>query len=145
MKRLLILCLLASPSALLAANAETLFTLRNLKGEIQIYSAPDGSLLLHPEKHEDGQSDSVYLQREKEGEKENYFVAHNNGRSKVVVVVGEKSLTFVESYGDNNFLWTICFDKKDKDGSCLVVCVSVKASGILGNTSSSVMSGRAYR
>jgi len=139
------LILLFAASSLVAADVETLFVIRELKGEMRVYSPPSGEVLATPEKHEDTQSDTVYIQREKESGKETFFVSHNNGRSKVATLVGEKSLTFIESYGDNNFIWTICLDKKLKDGSFLVMYASVKADGILGSTSSSIMSGRAYR
>src|SRR5689334_3056736 len=125
MKSIIAVGFLLLQSLSFAKEAETLFVLRELKGEIQIYTAADGSLLRRPEKHEDGLSDAIYIQREKEDGKDDFYIAHNNGRTKVIPIVGEKSVTFVESYGDNNFLWTVCLDTKDKDGSFLVLCVRV--------------------
>ncbi len=129
---------------LCAAETETIFTIRNLKGEMRIYSSPSGDVLPQPKKSEDAQSDPTFIQKEIEGGQESFYVSHNNGRRKLVPIVGEKSISFLESYGDNNFIWTVCLDTKNSDGSFLVIYTSLKAAGVAGFVTTSVMSGGAY-
>lgn len=123
-----------------ASETETIFAIKKLKGDIQTYTDKNGSLLERPKKEEDGISNTIYIQRKNENGKGVYFI----NRTEVIPIAGEKSLTFLESYGDNNFLWTIYLDKKDEDGAFLVVYTCIKANGALGLVYSQVMSGKAY-
>lgn len=136
--------LLLAFSGTCRADTETLFTIRDLKGEMQVYSGAIGSVLPQIKKNDDAQSDAIYIQREKEGEKEKFYIAHNNGRHPVILIQGEKSISFLESYGDNNFIWTVCLDKRNPDGSSLAIVANIKAAGVAGYTTSSIMSGGAY-
>lgn len=111
---------------------------------MRIYTDSKGAVLSKPKVEADKNSDPAYILKEKTGEQESFYVVHNNGRHSLIPIVGEKSITFVESYGDNNFMWTIVLDSKNPDGSYLAIVASSKADGVLGLKTTSIMSGGAY-
>jgi hypothetical protein len=145
MIRIIILLLL--PTFALANEADTIFVIRDLTGESQIYTAADGRILSQPEKVKDnGSRDTIYIQRETTEGKDAYYIVTNTGRAEIIPIAGEKSVTFVESYGEreNNGVWTIWLDKMHEDGSFLVVWVRTKRIGPDRLVGSLVLSGRAY-
>jgi hypothetical protein len=144
MKALIAAAALACSLSVSAEGPRTIFKISDLKGTTTWFTGDDGKPLAEPKTEDDGQSDTIYIQAEDENEGgESYFISHNNGRAPSVMLRGEKSIVFVEAYGDNTFTYTICMDHKHPDGSLLVVCTNTKGKGVLNAVSSSTMSGKA--
>ena len=110
-------------------QAETLFTLSDLKGQSVMYA--DAKEFAGGPKFMDNKAgNDMFLQSKKGANGTTYHIVHNAGSSEILYLDsgGSNSMQFVEMHEGEVGTYTICFDRKFKDGSYMVLYSSVKAN-----------------
>ena len=146
MRRIVFYLLVISIVSSLSAEVTELFKFGELEGftfshtDLGKRPADGNGYLINPDKI----NSEVKILKEEDGEKDQYYISHNGGLTPVIPISGEFSLTFLESYGGNNFLWTVCLDEKNDDGSFMLIMTANLADGAFG-IRTRVFRGKAYR
>lgn len=117
-----------------AGHARDVYRLSSLEGLSVIHTDfgkrvnESGALSASPDRI----AGEITISIEKEGDEDQHYIEHNGGKHRVFSVRGKNSITFVESYGGSIFLWTVCLEEKNKDGSFLLIMTANLTDGALG-------------
>ncbi|MCX6952831.1 MAG: hypothetical protein NTV51_11795 [Verrucomicrobia bacterium] len=121
----------------------SLFTISELSGTVT-YFAENGKLLPQPKSVPDKiGSPSIVQAKTSKGSKSKFIIAHNTGSDEVVMMLVGQSMCFFSATDKMHSSLTICLDRRNQDGSFLVIETQVRPNFLESVTSARVFYGKA--